>query len=227
MSDLNEGADVSVDLTTASLIQFSLDFSTLSSEGEKLEDSSVSILLTTIDRLGTSLGDGLGLGDVESFYTWSAGEGVSVEKQEESIEFKKLRGIAEWKDLNLEWHSFWGTDFPLVPTDYEINECLNQIEEIEWFGVREHLSNRWMEDFRHPNIEQEKTQRAASLTMQIDVLLKSSHYPRGRLCICFKEAFLWVWVNQNDDYLMILSKADISENAVSRLIHCGESFLLL
>ena len=226
MSAFDKEASISRQPAIQTVIEFTPEYSPKSVEGEGLEPIGLGVLLSTIERLSENCGEPMELGKLTAFYSFSDGQSFALEKQKDSIKFQYFVDVSRWSDLGRGFPNYTDEGFPMLPTREEITHFLTDESGVQCFGFRSQLTNIWEHQLKSLIAKEQQFQAASMSAMQIDVLLKSSQYPCGRMCLQFNSGSLWIWVTQDDNYCMIFVDSKISKQALGCVIHCGESFIL-
>lgn len=227
MSVSNNIAPIAAQPTVLTAIEFTSDYSIITVEGKELEPISLGVLLSTIERLCESCGNSMELGKLTSFYSFSAGRSFALQKSAKSNDFKYIIDVSRWSDLGTGFPNYMDEDFPMLPTNEEIIRFLTEESGVLFFGFHNQLTNSWDTYLKAWGDQTQHFQSIGMVAMQIGVLLKSSHYPHGRLCLRFELGSLWIWAGQDGNYCMVFVDTEISQQALGCVIHCGESFILI
>lgn len=226
MSTSNKDTPVQVQPTALMAIEFTLDYTPSAVQGEGLEPNSLGVVLSTIERLTESCSSTIGLGQLTAFYSFRGGRSFALNKAANSIHFEYYKDTSRWSEMGQAFPNYIEQDFPMLPTREEIIRLLTEESDVSYFGFKYQSNNDWEHHLKSSSHEAQKFQPAGMVTMQIDVLLKSSQHPHGRLCLQYEAGSLWVWATQQDDYCIIFAGPNISAEALGCIIHCGESFIL-
>jgi|GEM_PF-4780723 len=226
MSLFDKAAPISAQPALLTAIKFSPQYSAISVEGKDVDSIGLGVLLSTVERLSENCGESMALGKLNAFYSFSHGRSFTLEKHEDSIAFKHIADVSRWSDLGAGFPNYTQEDFPDIPTRQEITQFLNEESNVVCFGFRSLSSQDWEYHMKSLGEKAQRFQSAGMVAMQIHVLLKSSQYPHGRMCLRFDNGVQWIWSTHDDRHCMLFVDTEISQASLGTVIHCGESFVL-
>ncbi len=208
--------------------EFDLDWHAVSDTGEG-DAAMLGVQLSSVERAANQAGASFGLGSLDLLCSWSGGMGMTLRRTEKAWSMASLSRISTWADLNEDWPD-WVPEtpgLPILPRKNEIIHALRNLRQLRWFGLRDHRTNTWEQQSRYPQDSTPNLQKASMGALQLDMLVKSSGLPRGRMAAVFSEGILWLWVSRQDDFLVLVSERELSARAIGQIQMLGEGFLLL
>lgn len=211
---------VTEELTIVADFKFSPEFSVLSSEGQEIDESDLSIMLNTVVRMVDECSGALPVESFSGLCVWGKGKGIYLSKTAEGYDLFYKSGVTGWAEIS-EYPLGAEPLMPLLPSLAESAEALKLSSEVEWFGVLDEASSTWLHQ-GHADADSAVYDALALVIRKMGVLLKRQPYAGKRIAFFLGGKVLWTWENTEEQLLMVLAAGE-DGNALA--LHCGEAFL--
>ncbi|WP_309384790.1 hypothetical protein [Cerasicoccus frondis] len=202
-------------------IRFTNDFTVVQVEGDIEDSSSFSVTLMTAIRSLGSGSDALGLGAVTALRGLNCGEGFQLILDESGHNLKKYSGVTAWGDFCAS--PMVANFFPVIPAREDLAGWIDNLSGVRWRGLRTQADDQWGHYHRDQDDEAALSQFSLAV-LQLDLLVRSLELPRRQLKISFTGWTLWVAVNEDSDFLLVLTDASLSPSAEATLERCLSFF---
>lgn len=193
------------------------------------DDALLGVQLSSVSRAASQAGTAFKIGSLDLLCSWSKGLGMTLRRTENGWSMASWSRVSAWADLNEDWPD-WIPEtpsLPILPQKNEILQSLCNLRQVYWYGMRDHRTNTWEQQSHYPAEETPNLQKASMAALQLDMLMKSSGLPRGRMAAVFSTGILWMWVNRQDDFLVLASERELTVRTMGQIQMLGEGFLLL
>ncbi|GHC04240.1 hypothetical protein [Cerasicoccus arenae] len=204
-------------------IRFTNDFTAVKIDGDLDDPSSFGLTLMTALRSLNSGAEGLSLGEVKSIRGHDSSEGFQLTLDDAGHNFKKYEQVTQWADFD-------GTTadgvcyYPVIPAAADLTSWLDQLPNVRWRGLRIQADDDWKHYFREQEADESVISAFSLSFLQLDLLIRSLSLPRQQLQINFAENTLWIAVNDDSDFLLVLSSSNISHGTRATLERCLSFF---
>lgn len=220
---------LSTSIRQVSGIQFDALFTARKMTGEKLNAGIVSLVMTTLQRTASQVGKQLELGHIQRIRAmgrgrvgdWTYGDGAHT--------YDLYDAVSSWADLEplLREPANILPDFPLLPQPPEIRRLLESEKGVRSCSFQRLSSGNWEHYTFDHSLKILLLETAAMLVLQMDVLCREQHFPRGRMHLQWEGGSLWFWVSELENLMMILCGPELSAEEIQLLIRCGDAFQLV
>ncbi|WP_309398819.1 hypothetical protein [Cerasicoccus maritimus] len=202
-------------------IRFTNDFTAVQVEGDIEDSSSFSVTLMTAIRSLSSGAEALSLGEIKSLRGIDCGQGFQLTLDESGHNLKQYHGVVSWADLGVS-SSAQGTSFPVLPAEGDLTGWIDQLNGVRWRGLRSQADDQWQHYLRSD--DESAVSQFALAVLQLDLLVRSLSLPRRQLQIQFADSVLWMAVNDDSDFLLVLCDASLPGPSSVTLERCLSFF---
>lgn len=203
-------------------IRFTADFTAVQVEGELEDPSSFGLTLMTALRSLNSGSEGLSLGELKSIRGFDGHAGFQLLLDESGHNLKKFSGIAQWPDFDQAFHP--ASYYPVIPATEDLSGWIDSMPGVRWRGLRLQSDDEWRHYFGEATINEEVVSPFGLAILQLDLLMRSLSLPRRQMHLNFGQQSLWTAVNNDSDFLMVLTGTALSTSAQRSLERCLSFF---
>ncbi len=221
--------DNTLDVKRLTRISFDQNFLPARIEGEKLDMSMTSLLVTTFQRIFRTIGERLNLGTAKEVRTLSMGRLLTITFSDELHTFEVFDAVSAWNDLDDAGDETVDamSEYPLLPGYMEIRQLLEESTAAHSCSFQRLTSGNWEHFTYDDSLEIIPLETSAMLLLQMDVLCREQKLPRGRMRLTFEEGALWFWVTELENLMLVVASNDLSAEDQDCIHRCGEAFLIL
>jgi len=216
---------------TLSQLRFTSDFTPVESDsGGRFDPVETGSLLAVVHRLLSEVATHIGAGALRSVYAWASGEGYHLQTDADGETVLLYKGgVTGWEDLEPAWQldgaNLLSHQCPRICVQSEVLTLLEDAHEVEWIGLRDHVTNGW-EHFAREEMDSATFQQATLALLQAETSLRNQHWPASRLCLNYANGCLWMFGNVHKDYLVVYTESSEKPQQFWRVRQAGEAFLL-
>lgn len=210
---------------------FKPDFTPFPGAEQTLSAEEVGPVLGTLARIAGMLGTTLKAGSIKALVSWGYGQGLAMRWQRDRVEYEAWDGITCWEEADPELRGekrqrTLESGWPLFPSPGEWVDLLKEVRAVDWFALRPANTSTWQETVKGVIMNRRAISQAALQLFQINLILNTQQYPRGRLAVTFENHRLWLWNNGKGDFLAVCSARVPNAFPLIQIAHLGECFFL-
>ncbi len=211
-------------LTTDLLLQirFTQDFMAVQVEGDIEDPSSFGLTLMTALRSIGSGAEALSMGALQTMRGFDGAEGFQLQLDDSGHNLKKFSGIVQWEDFDKTTPP--ARQYPIIPSANDLNGWIDSLRGVRWRGFRSHENDEWSHYYGDAFLGEDNVSAFGLAVLQLDLLVRTLGLPRRQLQLTFENSTLWTAVNQDSDFLLVVTDQSLSSGAKATLQRCLSFF---